>query len=371
MRLEGAIPAEVLAAVRAPFKAAGGQDVATPVAEPLGLYLDLAGEALRERMFLVQGPGREEFCLRPDFTLGIALAHIAGGAGAGRYAYEGPAFRVAPPGSNRTEQFLQIGLEVYEPGDAPAADAAMASLAWRAAGAGGRQDLSLILGDVGLFGAFVDALGIAGPVAARLRAAFSRPSRLARELAGAPRAEAPGGRLAELLLGLDEARAGAVLEEVWSLAGIEPVGGRGAAEVVHRLTTRAAAGAAPRLNDREREAISRYLAISDEPKAALAAIGGLAAGSALDAALTAWERRVAALSDIPAARMRLATNFHRPFGYYDGLLFEVRSEALGEDQAVAAGGRYDGLPARLGAPLTTGAVGCMVRPGRAWRGGSA
>jgi ATP phosphoribosyltransferase regulatory subunit len=69
--------------------------------------------------------------------------------------------------------------------------------------------------------------------------------------------------------------------------------------------------------------------------------------------------------------MRFAAGFHRPFGYYDGALFEVRSAALGEDQPVAAGGRYDNLPARLGRPLTTGAVGCMVRPARAWKEGGA
>jgi ATP phosphoribosyltransferase regulatory subunit len=66
--------------------------------------------------------------------------------------------------------------------------------------------------------------------------------------------------------------------------------------------------------------------------------------------------------------MRFSAAFGRAFGYYDGALFEVRSAALGEDQPVAAGGRYDGLPAQLGAHLETGAVGCMVRPGRAWAG---
>jgi ATP phosphoribosyltransferase regulatory subunit len=63
--------------------------------------------------------------------------------------------------------------------------------------------------------------------------------------------------------------------------------------------------------------------------------------------------------------------FARGFGYYDGFLFEVRSAALGEDLPVAAGGRYDSLPARLGAAQASGAVGCMVRPGRAWLGGGA
>jgi ATP phosphoribosyltransferase regulatory subunit len=365
VRLEGAVPAAVLAAVYAPF--ADGEAVATPAAEPLGLYLDLAGEALRERLFLVQGPGREEYCLRPDFTLGVAQAHIARGLGEGRYVYAGPAFRVAPVGEAQAEQFQQFGLEAYGASDAPQADAGMAKLAWRSASAGGRDDLSLVLGDVALFGAFVRALGVAPASAARLSASYAHPTRLARELAATSASAETGGALAGLLEGLDEARAAAVLEEIWSLAGIEPVGGRGPAEIVRRLGARAEAG--PRLADREREAIATYLAIADAPAAAFARIAALASGPDLAAALAAWQRRLAALTDIPAGRITFAAGLHRPFSYYDGAFFEVRSAALGEDMAVAAGGRYDGLLARLGDARTRGAVGCMVRPGLAWKDG--
>jgi ATP phosphoribosyltransferase regulatory subunit len=370
MRLEAPVPPKVLEAVRAPFAAAGGSSVNAPIAEPLSLYLDLAGEALRERLFLVQGPGREEFCLRPDFTLGTVQSHIASGAASGRYAYEGPAFRVAPAGAGRTEQFLQIGLEAYEADDPPAADAAMALLAWRSAMAGGRDDLTLLFGDVALFGAFLAALNVAEPLAGRLRAAFSRPWRLARELDTALESAAGDGALPNLLRGLSESEGAAALAEIWALAGIEPVGGRSAGEIVHRLASRAAVSDAPRLASREAEMITRYLAISEEPKAALSAVQALAGGGpALEPVLAAWEGRLAALGEIPVGRLRLATAFARGFGYYDGVLFEVRSAALGEDQPVAAGGRYDSLPARLGSPLATGAVGCMVRPGRAWRDG--
>ena len=74
---------------------------------------------------------------------------------------------------------------------------------------------------------------------------------------------------------------------------------------------------------------------------------------------------------MPADQVRLSTAFGRALGYYDGMLFEIRSAALGSDAPVAAGGRYDGLPARLGGDLSRGAVGCVVRPGRAWTGGAA
>jgi ATP phosphoribosyltransferase regulatory subunit len=73
---------------------------------------------------------------------------------------------------------------------------------------------------------------------------------------------------------------------------------------------------------------------------------------------------------VPENRMVLAAAFGRAFGYYDGFLFEVRSAALDEERPVAAGGRYDGLPGKLGVSTTnTGAVGFMVRPARAYAGG--
>ena len=73
---------------------------------------------------------------------------------------------------------------------------------------------------------------------------------------------------------------------------------------------------------------------------------------------------------VPADRLRLSTAFGRALGYYDGVLFEVRSEGLGPDAPVAAGGRYDSLHGKLKGAADTRAVGCVVRPGRAWTGGA-
>src|SRR6516225_10633324 len=177
MRVEPTIPADVLGAVRAPFLALGATAIDPPLVQPLGLILDLSGEAMRERLILVQNDG-EEGALRPDFTIPAARLHLESGRAAGRYFYEGKAFRAAPRGREAYEEYLQIGLEVFETGDAAAADAEIAGLAWRAAAAGGREDLVLQFGDVGLFGAFIDTLGLADVLAMRIKRAFSSPRRL-------------------------------------------------------------------------------------------------------------------------------------------------------------------------------------------------
>ena len=105
---------------------------------------------------------------------------------------------------------------------------------------------------------------------------------------------------------------------------------------------------------------------------ALDRIGKLArqGGLNLDGALADWSRRLAVIKagGVADQAMTLATSFGRAFGYYDGFLFEIRSRSLGPDRAVAGGGRYDGLPVRLGG-ANQGAVGGMVRPARAWAGG--
>jgi ATP phosphoribosyltransferase regulatory subunit len=371
MRLEPPVPADVLAAIRAPFADLGVPFVDAPVLLPLGLMLDLAGETMRGRLFLVQGDG-EDACLRPDFTIPIARAHIDQSGGDGRYLYEGKAFRVAPRGSDRAEEFLQIGLEAFGGGRGAQADAEVAGVAWRAAAAGGRDDLVMILGDVALFSALVDRIGLAPALAARLKRAFARPGALVDELARAQTAEPAarqGDRIAELLAGLPEAEATAVLQDLWSIAGIQPVGGRSASEIAHRLVQRGEAARAPRLTPAQAKLIQDFIDLSGAPRAALDGAAALARAGKLklDAELEAWAKRLDAIvaCGAPEDRLVFQADFGRPFSYYDGFLFEVRSPALGDESPVAAGGRYDSLPAHLGG-ASSGAVGCAVRPGRAW-----
>lgn len=375
MRIEPPVPAEALAAIRAPLEASGAAQADAPLLQPLNLLLDLAGEAMRARLFVVQAEGGAESCLRPDFTVAIARQHIESARAAGLYWYQGAAFR-ASSGSDRPEEFVQLGLEMFSPGGGAveAADAEIAGLAWRAAAAGGRGDLSLWLGDVALFGAFVESLDLPMSLASRLKRVAGRPRLLWAELSRTGQATSDGGTLAGLLAGLSEVQAAALLEEVWALAGVEPVGGRGPAEIAARLVRKAEAANAPALTEVQSEAIRAFMAIDDAPAYAFARMRELAGTNddALKAALAGWDARLLDLTRVaPADRLRFAPALGHAFDYYDGITFEVRSAALDTERPVAVGGRYDGLLTRLGGAGGARAVGCMVRPYRAWAGGEA
>ena len=374
MRTEPAVPAAALEAIRQPLAALDAQRADAPILQPLSLVLELAGEDVRAGLFILQSEGGAETCLRPDFTVALASAHIAAGGGDGRYIYEGPVFRAGR--ADEPEEVLNLGLELFGAKDAGAdADTQVARLAWRAAQAGGRKDLSLWLGDVALLAAFVQSLSLHPALAARLVRIAGRPRRLAAELARAG-VESPaktGGQLAEMLSGLNEDEAVAMLEEVWGLAGIEPVGGRSAADIARRLTARSASAQAPALTAGQAEALSAFMAISDGPAGAIEAIRALGGkSSGLDAALEGWKARIAVLaSDTGEAPLVFAPSLGHAFDYYDGPTFEIRSDALGAARPIAVGGRYDGLARRLGADLALPAVGCTIRPWRAYSEGEA
>lgn len=372
MRAEPRVPPEVLAAIRAPFLAVGAQSVDTPILQPLGLLLELAGEALRSRLFVVQSQGGEEACLRPDFTVPVARMHLEQPAPSGLYLYEGMVFRASAPSTENPEEFPQIGLERFDRGEvSPRADVDVVSLAWHAAKAGGRSDLSIWLGDVGLFSAFIAGLDLAPALAARLTRAASRPRLLQAELARADEdvAIVSAGGLTDILATRSPAEASRMLEDIWALAGIDPVGGRSPGEIAQRLIRKAQAAAAPSLSLDQADAIRAFLAVDAPPPLALDRLSALAGSGStkLSAEIAAWRTRLADMVSIglPIDQARFVTALGHTFDYYDGLTFEVRSAELGPDLPIAVGGRYDGLLCRLGGPGDGRAVGCMVRPGRA------
>ena len=165
-----------------------------------------------------------------------------------------------------------------------------------------------------------------------------------------------------------------MLEDLWSIAGIQPVGGRSPGEIAHRLVQRGEAARAPRLTPAEAGVIGDFLALGGPPRAALdrpRALLDERRRSKLDAELDAWadaarrpgrRRRAGGPVAVPAPASAAS------FSYYDGFLFEVRSPVLGDDAPVA-GRRALRRPARANwAARSTGAVGCAVRPARAWVG---
>jgi len=332
------------------------------LAEP---FLDLSGEDIRARMFLTSGRSGEELCLRPDFTIPVSRDYLTSEV-AGRphgYCYLGPVFRDrgALPG-----EFLQAGIESFGRSDKAAADAETLALGLEATAHFGMDTPDIRMGDVGLFVAMVRALDLAPAWKQRLIKDFSRKASLAQDLDRLSLATANGrpdyqGVLAALT-GSDPKAAHALITDLLSIAGISAVGGRSIGEIADRFLEQSALDASATLPPYTRSLIERFFSISSDPLEASATMRSLAhdAGIVLTPTLDLFDARNAEIArrGIDLKRITFSSSFGRGMDYYTGFVFELRDGT--DEEPLVAGGRYDDLLTRLGAPEPIPAVGFSV-----------
>ncbi|MGA2125086.1 MAG: ATP phosphoribosyltransferase regulatory subunit [Xanthobacteraceae bacterium] len=361
------------AALLAHYERAGYVRAEPPILQPAEPFLDMSGEDIRRRMYLTSDASGRELCLRPDLTIPVSRDYLAS-ADAGRpagFCYLGPVFRYR---GDASAEFPQAGIESFGRRDTAAADAEMLSLGLEATALYGVPSPDIHMGDVALFAALVDALTLAPAWKRRLVKDFNRAGSLAHDLdrlvRDAARARPDYQGVLAALAGSDPRAAHALVTDLLSIAGIDTVGGRSVDEIADRFLEQAALGASSGLPQETRQLIERFLAISGDPDEAAADMRALAAdaGLALDRVLDLFESRTGflAVRGVDVGRIRFSTAFGRRLDYYTGVVFELHDPhgctgALGRvGHQLVAGGRYDGLLTRLGAPSPIPAVGFAV-----------
>jgi len=340
------------------FEREGYLCVEPPVLQPADVFIDLSGEDMRRRMFLTQDADGREVCLRPEYTIPVCRQHLAAyGTQPASYAYRGPVFRLR---TGATGEFFQAGIESIGRPDASAADAEIVALALEGLGALGLGGARVRLGDMGLLGAVIDALGLAPATKRRLTRAIVSGRRIA-GLSNSDETQASpeyAGLLAAIE-GQAPQAAKAFVEDIIAIAGIARVGGRTAGEIAERFLARAANRSG--LPEDAREILRRYLAISGDPDLAVENICALAREARLDLsrAIDAFEERIGfmAARGLDVSAYRFAADFARNLDYYTGFIFEVHDPRR-PDQPIVGGGRYDRLLQHLGAGAPVPAVGC-------------
>ena len=65
--------------LRALLSDAGYGFVEPPIVQDAGVFVELAGEDLRRRLFLTSAADGRELALRPDYTIPVCLRHLATG----------------------------------------------------------------------------------------------------------------------------------------------------------------------------------------------------------------------------------------------------------------------------------------------------
>src|SRR5919204_4749063 len=214
------------------------------------------------------------------------------------------------------------------------------------------------MGDVGLFAALVAALDLAPAWKRRLIKDFNHKTSLAHDLdrltVGGSNARPEYQGVLAALAGADPKGAHALVTDLLSIAGITAVGGRSVSEIADHFLEQAALGAQASLPRQTRALIEKFLAVAGDPREAAAKLRAFAreAEISLEPALDSFENRTRALlaRRVDVSRIHFSTAFGRGLDYYTGVVFELHDPTGRVARQLVAGGRYDGMLARLGSP---------------------
>ncbi|MGH6801870.1 MAG: ATP phosphoribosyltransferase regulatory subunit [Methyloceanibacter sp.] len=358
------------------FRRAGYEQVAPSIIQPADVFLDQIGESVRSRTYVFTDLTGDELCLRPDLTVPVSRLYLERHPKAdtpARYCYNGPAFRFQPQGDIEAHprEFRQAGIECFGASDKESADVEIVLLAAEAVRRAGLKDFRLRFGDIALFYALVDALSLPERWRLKLRHYFWRPPAFHALLARLARGERPNSdgpvmALAGALANETPERAEELVAAYLEGQGLPLSGNRNLSEITARLLDHEADLRADPLRKEVATVIDYYLAVSGPPKEAAKRIAMIAKGAGIDLgpALNAYTRRFERLeeSGVDLDRAIFATEFGRNLEYYSGLVFQI--EAAGVDDAIAGGGRYDGLLSHLGAPREVPAIGSAIHTER-------
>jgi ATP phosphoribosyltransferase regulatory subunit len=340
------------AMMRVRFEAAGGQVVDPPLLQPAGTLLDLYGEDIRARAYVTSDALRGEQMMRPDFTVPVVQMHMRDGAEPARYTYSGEVFRRQEHDPDRSNEYVQVGYEVFDRDDSAAADAEVFSLfALQLRG----LSLRAATGDIGILIAAVQGLKTTERRKAALMRHLWRPRRfraLLDRFAG--RSPVPVSREA-LLASEDPMGFDAPM-----------IGKRKAAEIEARIEALREDAAAGPISDTEMVGLDSLLAVRETMPFALEQLRDVAVDlPQISPALDRLEARIAALAargvnvhdlDFEAAYGRTSME------YYDGFVFGFYAERRPDLPPIATGGRYDALTRQLGNGAEIPAVGGVLRP---------
>jgi ATP phosphoribosyltransferase regulatory subunit len=348
---------ESFESLRRLFSDAGYAFVEPPIVHKASVFVELAGEDLRRRLFLTSAPDGTELALRPDYTIPVCLHHLATGAAKRKagYAYLGPVFRQRADGPG---EFLQAGIESLGRTDRTEADADALRLALEAVAVLGVLRLAVKIGDSALFGAVLESLDLSAPWRQRLARNFGERERLSGLIARA------NGGTVTASAGTTSTRAAARRQasDLLEATGLATIGGRTADEIAERLVEKSIIAAG--IGARPAKVLAEFLAIAGTPKKAAAAMRARAKreGLAIDKAIDRFTARADALArdGINLDAVAFAADFGRRLDYYTGFVFEVHDAARPKQQQIVGGGRYDKLMALIGAGESVPAVGFSI-----------
>lgn len=297
---ECSVKKEIESTIWSVFTSIGYKEVETPSFEYYDCYIGESGQISQETMFKFFDEQGRILTLRPDFTTSIARMAATKAADKQmplRYMYTGNVFRAEQTQGARRREFTQSGIELIG-SYSPSADAEVISAAIEAIMAVGIEDFSMEIGQVAFFNGLVEQAGLDEALTEKLRERIDSK-------------DSVGIKTIVNKLDIDEDIKNLMIELPYLFGG---------AEVLEKANVKS-------LNETSRLALENLKRIYE-----LLCLYGFEKYISIDLGML------------------------QSIDYYTGSIFKCYTSGIGFP--ICAGGRYDNLMGKFGAPK--GAVGVAI-----------
>ena len=327
------------------------------------LLLDLYGEEINSRTYILNDPIKGNLMLRPDFTVPIVLMHIKNNQDRAEYCYSGKVWRKQDYSSLRPSEYLQVGIECFGGKDIAKEDARVFSIIRKAVNS---IDLKIVTGDLGILRSAINGLEINTRCKKALLRQLWRPKRFLQVLEyfshNSNLVNNEKNKIIELF------NSGKLLDKLKNFESI--IGLRTKKDILERVSELSNDILNNQLKDIDLKLLRDLLKISCPLTQAHQKINNSTySHEYLKKSALLLEKRLECLSelDIDVKNIDFEVSFGRTsLEYYDGFVFEMMSKKPYNSIALAQGGRYNELTRILsqleGCQKSPNSVGGIIRP---------
>ena len=345
------------------FENKGAIYVEMPTLLNSDLLLDLYGEELNSRTYVLNDPVKGNLMLRPDFTVPIVQMHIKRNIKKAQYCYSGKVWRKQDHLSLRPSEYLQVGIEFFGGNDIAQEDAKLFSVIRNAIG---EFDLKIVTGDLGILRSAIKGLEINSRCKNALLRQLWRPKRFLQILKYFSNSsrflEAEKKEMINLF------NSDKLMEKLNQYRSI--IGLRTKKDIIERVSDLSNDISSNQLKDTDVKLLENLLKISCPLMEAPKCINNLTySHENLNKSAILLENRLDSLSElgIDVNKIDFEVSFGRTsMEYYDGFVFEMGSKIQKNSIPLAQGGRYNELTRILsqleGCKKSLSAVGGIIRP---------
>lgn len=345
------------------FEKTGSIYVEIPTLLQSDLLLDLYGEELNSRTYILSDPIKGNLMLRPDFTVPIVQMHIKNNQKKAQYCYSGKVWRKQEHSSSRPSEYLQVGIECFGGYNVAKEDAKLFSIINKALGL---TNLKIVTGDLGILRSAIDGLEINSRCKNALLRQLWRPKRFLQVLKYFSNSKSYLNSDKRKLINL--LNSGKLIEKLDSYNPI--IGLRTKKDIVDRVSELSNDIEYNQLKGSDVKLLKNLLKISCPLSKASKNIKNLTySHEYLKKSAILLENRLDCLSelDIDVKKIDFEVSFGRTsMEYYDGFVFEMGSINKNNSVPFAQGGRYNELTRILshleGFEKSPSSVGGIIRP---------